>query len=82
MAYESDMTRFLRDLKQKNPQIVELQRKNRMTWWDRPQDLETWKERAAASVAQPAYVYFPLPRQEKDDDKDSGNKLSTPSRPA
>jgi hypothetical protein len=82
MGYESDMTRFLRELKQKNPQIDELQRKNRMTWWDRPQDLQTWKERAAASVPQPGYVYFPVPREEKDDDKDSGNRLSTPSRPA
>ena len=80
--YESDITRFLRDLKVKNPQIVEQQKKNRKTWWDRPQDLQTSKERAQASVAQPAYVYFPLPRQEKDDDKDSGNRLSTPSRPA
>jgi hypothetical protein len=82
MGYESDMTRFLRELKQKNPQIDELQRKNRMTWWDRPQDLQTWKERADASVPQPGYVYFPVPREEKDDDKDSGNRLSTPSRPA
>ena len=82
MGYESEMTRFLRELKQKNPQIVEQQKKNRMTWWDRPQDLEDWRERAAATVPQPGYVYFPLPRQEKDDDKDSGNRLSTPSRPA
>ncbi len=80
--YESDITRFLRDLKGKNPQIVEQQMKNRKTWWDRPQSLQTSKERAQASVPQPAYVYFPLPRQEKDDDNDSGNKLSTPSRPA
>jgi len=82
MGYESEMTRFLRELKQQNPQIAELQKKNRMTWWDRPQDLQTWRERAAATVPQPGYVYFPLPRQEKDDDEDSGNKLSTPSRPA
>ena len=82
MGYESEYTRFLRDLKDQNPQIAEQQRKNRMTWWDRPQDLDTWKERAAATVPQPGYVYFPLPRQEKDDDKDSGNRLSTPSRPA
>ena len=80
MGYESEMTRFLRELKQKNPQIVELQRKNRMTWWDRPQDFQAWNERAAASVAQPGYVYFPLPRPEKDDDPDSGNRLSTPDR--
>ena len=80
--YESELTRFLRDLKQKNPQIAELQKKNRATWWDKPQDLDTWKERAQATVPQPAYVYFPLPRPEKDDDPDSGKRLSTPSRPA
>ena len=33
-------------------------------------------------LMQPPYVYFPLPRPEKADDQDSGNKLSTPSRPA
>lgn len=80
--YESDITRFLRELRDKNPQIVEQQQKNRATWWDRPQDLETWRERSAATVPQPAYVYFPLPRAEKDDDPDSGKRLSTPSRPA
>ena len=80
--YESEFTRFLRDLKARNPQIEELQRKNRATWWDKPQDLDTWKERSAAAVSQPAYVYFPLPRPEKDDDQDSGKRLSTPSRPA
>jgi uncharacterized protein DUF3460 len=82
MPYESEMTLFLRELKAKNPQIVEQQKKNRATWWDRPQDFDTWKERRAAAVPQPGYVYFPLPRQARDDDQDSGNKLSTPSRPA
>jgi hypothetical protein len=81
-TYESDITRFIRDLKEKNPQITELQMKNRLTWWDRPQDLETLQDRAEAAVPQPPYVYFPLPRAEKDDDQVSGNKLSTPSRPA
>jgi len=33
-------------------------------------------------VPQPAYVYFPLPRAAKDEDPDSGNKLSDPDRPA
>jgi uncharacterized protein DUF3460 len=80
--YESEMDRFLREFKEKNPQVVEQQAKNRATWWDKPQDLQEWRERSEATVAQPAYVYFPLPRQERDDDPDSGNKLSTPSRPA
>ena len=81
--YESETTRFLRELKQKNPQIAEQQKKNRATWWDHPQDLQTSRERAEAAVPQPGYVYFPLPtRADVEEDKDSGNKLSTPSRPA
>jgi hypothetical protein len=79
--YESDITRFLRELKRKNPQITELQRKNRATWWDRPQDPETMKENSESAMPQPGYVYFPLPDAGKDDDQDSGNKLSTPSSP-
>jgi hypothetical protein len=80
--YESEITRFIRELREKHPQLVEQQQKNRATWWDKPQDLQTWREISEATVPQPAYVYFPLPRPEKDDDQDSGNKLSTPSRPA
>lgn len=80
--YESDITRFLRELRQKNPSIPELQKKNRATWWDKPQDLEAQKERAESRVPQPPYAYFPLPRAEKHDDQDSGKRLSTPSRPA
>ncbi len=59
--YESDTTQFLRELMEKNPQLLELRKKNRLTWWDRPQDLETWNERSTSTVPQPAYVYFPLP---------------------
>lgn len=59
--YESETTKFLRELMEKNPQLTEQQRRNRLTWWDRPQDLETWRERAQATVPQPAYVYFPIP---------------------
>lgn len=80
--YESEITKFLNELLAKNPQIAELRRKNRATWWDKPQDLDAWKERAESTVPQPAYVYFPLPRPGKGDDEDSGKRLSTPSRPA
>ena len=61
--YESDVTRFIRDLLANNPQIVEQQKKNRATWWDKPQDLETMKDRAQSAVPQPPYVYFPLPKK-------------------
>jgi hypothetical protein len=62
--YESEITRFLRELKKQNPNLAELQRKNRSTWWDHPQDLQQQRERAEAAVPQPPYVYFPLPRPE------------------
>jgi hypothetical protein len=81
-GYVSDAGKFISEVLRANPQIVEQQKKNRATWWDKPQDLETWKERSEAEVPAPAYVYFPLPRAAKDDDDDSGNRLSTPSRPA
>lgn len=80
--YESDLTRFIREFVKENPQVAEQQKKNRLTWWDRPQDFQASKERRQAAVPQPAYVYFPLPRRGKDEDPDSANKLSTPSRAA
>jgi len=80
--YVSELTRFLRDFVQKNPQVVEQQKKNRLTWWDRPQDLDTLQARRQSAVPQPGYVYFPLPHRDKEEDLDSGNKLSTPSKPA
>ena len=62
--YESDITRFIRELRGKNPGIAELQKKNRATWWDKNQDLEVQKERRESAVPQPPYVYFPLPRKD------------------
>jgi len=60
--YVSETTKFIRELLQKNPQLVDQQKRNRLTWWDKPQDLETNRERAQSSVPQPAYVYFPIPK--------------------
>jgi hypothetical protein len=80
--YESEAEKFIEEFKRRNPQVVEQQKKNRATWWDKPQDLDAIEERAEAAVPQPGYVYFPLPRPERQDDQDSGNRLSTPSRPA
>jgi len=81
MAYESEITRFLKDFLAKNPQVLEQQRKNRATWWDKPQDLQTQQERAQASVPAPSYVYFPLPGRAPDRPEESGNKASNPSKP-
>ena len=79
--YESEITRFMRELRAKNPQMVEQQQKNRATWWDKPQDLETWREQSESAVPQPAYVYFPLPARDESKPDESGNKASSPSRP-
>jgi hypothetical protein len=80
--YVSEATRFIREFLAKHPQIVEQQKKNRATWWDKPQDLETWQERNEAAVPLPSYAYFPLPLRDAGKPDESGNKLSTPSRPA
>ena len=79
--YESEATKFIREVLAKNPQIVEQQKKNRATWWDKPQDLETAKEHADADVPAPSYVYFPLP-QKSEDDPDSAAQVAAPARPA
>jgi hypothetical protein len=79
--YVSEATQFISDLLAKNPQIVEQQAKNRATWWDKPQDLETQKEHDESAVRQPGYVYFPLPRPATDKPDEAGNKLSNPSKP-
>ena len=62
MAYESEATRFLRDLLDQHPELRELRARNRATWWDRPQESGIQREREAAKVPQGAYVYFPRPK--------------------
>ncbi|HEX3062174.1 MAG TPA: DUF3460 family protein [Usitatibacter sp.] len=81
MGYESEHTRFMREFLAKNPQVAEQQKKNRATWWDKPQDLETTAERAKSRVPQPGYVYFPSPEPIADDSGDPENIASTPSSP-
>ena len=66
MAYVSEATRFLNDLLERNPELRELRRRNRATWWDHPQDLDVQQEREAARVTQGAYVYFPRAQAPKD----------------
>ncbi len=55
--YESDITRFLRELMQARPHLEEEQRKGRAIWWDRPQDPETTSRQEASRVPQQPYVY-------------------------
>ncbi|HQZ45839.1 MAG TPA: DUF3460 family protein [Usitatibacteraceae bacterium] len=61
MAYQSEVTRFLDELLDKHPELRELRRRNRATWWDRTQEPETQRDREAARLPQGDYVYFPRP---------------------
>jgi Protein of unknown function (DUF3460) len=62
MGYESEATQFLRSLLDSHPELKAQRARNRATWWDKPQDLETQKDREEARVATTGYVYFPRPR--------------------
>lgn len=55
--YESEHTRFMRELFQKKPELAEEQRRGRAIWWDKDQDPETLKRNAQSRVPQTAYVY-------------------------
>ncbi len=56
--YESDHTRFIREMKQKKPAIEIEQQKSRAIWWDKlPKELAEEKNMDAGRVPQPAYVY-------------------------
>jgi hypothetical protein len=55
--YESEFTKFIRELKQQRPQLEAEQRKSRAIWWDHKQELETAKRDKESRVKQQAYVY-------------------------
>lgn len=57
--YESDITRFLRDLKSSKPYLESEQKKGRALLWDKIVDRDLWKGFNKARVAQKAYVYQP-----------------------
>ncbi len=62
MGYESGATQFLRSLLDGQPELKSQRARNRATWWDKPQDLETQKDREDARVGTTGYAYFPRPR--------------------
>jgi len=56
--YESDHTRFIRELKQQKPDLEQEQRKARAIWWDkRPRDLAERERMDEGRVPQAPYVY-------------------------
>ena len=57
-SYRSEATLFIEQLKTQRPHLEQQQQQQRSIWWDKPQDLETAKERQSAKVAQKPYVYY------------------------
>jgi hypothetical protein len=55
--YESDITRFIRELKQRDPELDRKQHEARAIWWDKtldPDELARWEE---SNIPQQGYVY-------------------------
>jgi hypothetical protein len=61
--YESDITQFMRELMDKQPELKVLQQKNRATWWDKKLDLPELKRQEASEAPKQPYAYFPLPKK-------------------
>jgi hypothetical protein len=56
--YESEHTKFIRELMADKPQLAQEQREGRAIWWDkRPRDLADRKVMDEGRVAQRPYVY-------------------------
>lgn len=56
--YVSDFTKFLTELKQKDPTLEEKQRAGRALLWDKaPIDMDSKKRMEESRVKQQAYVY-------------------------
>lgn len=56
--YQSEFTKFLTEMKQKDPGIEQRQREGRALLWDKaPIDLDATKRAKESRVKQQAYVY-------------------------
>ena len=57
-GYESDFTKFLKEMKQKDPALEQKQRDGRALLWDKaPIELDQQKRTRESRVEQQAYVY-------------------------
>jgi hypothetical protein len=56
--YESEHTKFIRELMEKKPELALDQQRGRALWWDKqPQDLDERRRMDEGRVPQAAYVY-------------------------
>jgi hypothetical protein len=58
--YESDHTKFMRELMAQRPHLEEQQRQSRALWWDKdPQQLAEGRRMAEGRVPAKPYAYQP-----------------------
>lgn len=55
--YESEHTKFMREMLEQHPEWVEDQKKGRAIWWDKPVDMDAQQRYSAARVANKGYPY-------------------------
>ena len=60
--YQSDVTRFITEMKAKKPTLEAEQRAGRALLWDKQIDRSAQAEYADARVPQSPYVYFTKPQ--------------------
>jgi hypothetical protein len=58
--YESDLTKFMRDLFRQKPHLAEAQQEARSIWWDKKVDFEELRRMRESRVPVRGYVYYPL----------------------
>ncbi len=59
--YESDITRFIKTLREQRPHLEQAQKDGRAIWWDKPQDVDTTRRNRESKIAQRPYVYSQKP---------------------
>ncbi|GKS68169.1 protein of unknown function [Nitrosomonas sp. PY1] len=57
-SYESDHTKFIRELLEKNPELQEKRKAARNMWWDRGLDKEEQKKFKESNDPKKPYAYY------------------------
>jgi len=60
--YESDITKFIREMKQRKPDLERKQREAREIWWDKTLDPDEQERFAQSRVRMAGYVYQTKPK--------------------
>lgn len=59
--YESDITQFIKTLREQRPHLEQAQKDGRAIWWDKQQDVDTTRRNRESRIAQRPYVYSQKP---------------------